>query len=156
LKSQADCLVSPSGKIVKLVNGSHIATIIANPERFGLTKEEIVDIHKKYNEQLGSEGNARDEIIVGLIKGGWLRVNYEVRIDAFLIDANADSGDFRNQLAEFCMSAVVGELDGKERRYSDIRVSFISGGTGLSTNIETVIKEAKARGMIMKLSMRDY
>ena len=124
MRNQADCFVSPSGRVVKLVNGTHISTVIANPEGFGFTREEIIDIHKKHNEQLGSEGNARDEIIVALIKDGWLRVNYEVRMDAFLIDANADSGDFRNQLAEFCMGAVVGELDGKERRYSDIRVFY--------------------------------
>lgn len=39
-----------------------------------MTKQEIIDLHKKHGEKIGIEGKAREEIIKKVSKLGWLRV----------------------------------------------------------------------------------
>ena len=58
------------------VDTKHINMVIKNPEMFGLTIEEIRAIYKKYNEKIGQEGKAREEIIKLVAKNGWLRVRH--------------------------------------------------------------------------------
>lgn len=64
--------ISPTGKIID-VPLLHINTIIKYPELFGLTKRKIIAIHKKHRETLGGEGKAREQIMLKLIKDGWIR-----------------------------------------------------------------------------------
>ena len=63
-------------KIIELFVENHIGYIIKNPKLFGLTKEEIVNTYKSFNEPLGLEGDAREEIIKGIAKDGWIRIRY--------------------------------------------------------------------------------
>ena len=65
--------ISPSGKI-KIVNDRHIHEIYNNPDKFGITKEEIDKIYKKWKEPPFTEGNAREEIIKKLLANGWIRI----------------------------------------------------------------------------------
>ena len=58
--------ISPKGQIVD-TEINHIATIIANPKKFGLTKDYIQTVYDKYNEKVNVEGKAREEIIKNLI-----------------------------------------------------------------------------------------
>ena len=67
--------ISPSGDILP-VTASHIAMIIENPERFGLSFAEIEAAYKACGEKLGLEGQARREIICGLILQGWIRIRH--------------------------------------------------------------------------------
>jgi hypothetical protein len=67
--------ISPRGELIDTKAGSkHINMIINNPEKFGLTKQFIEDTYKKYNEKSGIEGKARNEILMLLIKQGWIRI----------------------------------------------------------------------------------
>ena len=67
--------ISPVGKLIPVAgNGTHIGTIIAYPSKFGLKKADIKKEYKKHKEQLGVEGNAREEIIKRLTKKGWIRL----------------------------------------------------------------------------------
>lgn len=65
--------ISPKGEIVNVVN-NHIDVVIKNPSKFGLTLDSIQSLYDYHHEPLGSEGKAREEIIIDLVKRGWIRV----------------------------------------------------------------------------------
>jgi len=65
--------ISPSGKVID-VGTNHIDVVIKNPQVFGLTPEKIKDAYEKHGEAMGSEGQAREELIIWLVKKGWVRV----------------------------------------------------------------------------------
>lgn len=65
--------ISTDGKILQ-VTTTHIDMVIKNPEIFGYTEDEIKDIYDSYDEPVGQEGDAREQIITDLIKKGWIRV----------------------------------------------------------------------------------
>jgi hypothetical protein len=76
--------VSPYGDVIPISTDRHIHEIMAYPEKFGLTTKEIEAIYKKHKEPMGTEGNAREEIMADLIKQGWGRVRYISKNDAFI------------------------------------------------------------------------
>lgn len=61
------------GKIIK-VDHLHITDVVDNPEKFDLTKDYIKETYKKYNENIGTEGKAREEIMIEAMKKGWIRI----------------------------------------------------------------------------------
>ena len=61
-------------QIVYEVPFTHIRLIIDQPERFSLTKDEILKIYEDHNEPIGFEGKARDKIMKDLILKGWIRI----------------------------------------------------------------------------------
>jgi hypothetical protein len=65
--------LSQTGDLIH-VPDSHIATVIRDPERFGLTREEILAAYETHGEGMGTEGKARKEILLKLIEGGWIRI----------------------------------------------------------------------------------
>jgi hypothetical protein len=65
--------VSPGGEIIK-VKQSHIAYVIEHPDLFGWTYREISSTYQKHREQVGFEGKARHEILIQIIKKGWIRI----------------------------------------------------------------------------------
>jgi len=67
--------ISPYGDII-VSHEKHINIIISNPEKFGITTDYIIDTYKKYNEKIGTEGQAREEIILNLVNQGWIRLRY--------------------------------------------------------------------------------
>jgi hypothetical protein len=65
--------ISPKGQIFD-VDYRHIEDIFSEPERYGFTRKELEKTYKKHKEPLGLEGNAREEIMLNLIRRGWIRV----------------------------------------------------------------------------------
>jgi hypothetical protein len=79
--------ISPQGRVQYITNGeTHIGQVIAHPTYFGFTKEEIENIFKKHNEDLKTEGKAREEIILDLIKKGWVRIRKYNRPDIWSVN----------------------------------------------------------------------
>ncbi len=69
--------LSPNSDIYPLHYKRHIDFFTNNPALFNVTKEEIEEVYKKYNERLGLEGKAREELFFETIKNGWIRIrNY--------------------------------------------------------------------------------
>lgn len=66
--------INPHGKIIKQNNDNHIAAIINNPSAFKVNRDYIETIYDKHGEAVGTEGNAREEIIVNVLKRGFVRV----------------------------------------------------------------------------------
>jgi len=65
--------ISPKGEII-YCGVKHITTIIQNPEKFGFDKFFIEYIYGFHNEKIGQEGKAREELILGLLGEGWIRI----------------------------------------------------------------------------------
>ena len=55
--------ISPSGEII-YVGTTHIAQVISNPEKFGMSFEAIKKIYQQNDERIGLEGKARREILI--------------------------------------------------------------------------------------------
>ena len=71
--------ISYRGRIIPVTQGKHIDQIISEPATFGLALKDIVAAFKRHSETLGHEGVARNEIIEGLFRKGWVRVRFEER-----------------------------------------------------------------------------
>lgn len=67
--------ITPRGEIID-GNGykNHIDYVIAHPEQFRFTKEQIEELYVKHNEPMGLEGQARNEIMSMLYRMGFVRV----------------------------------------------------------------------------------
>jgi len=59
-----------------LIHARHnpIGTVIADPERLGLTKEEIQAAYDMHGERIGVEGEAGKELILKVISQRWIRL----------------------------------------------------------------------------------
>ncbi len=66
-----------NGKIIQ-VQSLHITDVCKNYEIFGLSKEYIQSKYDLYGETWGSEGKAREEIMIELMKKGWIRIRESV------------------------------------------------------------------------------
>jgi len=73
IKASIGLFISPGGEIFP-VRESHISAVLADPERFGLTPEEIRAVYAHHGEPVGVEGEARREILLQLISQGWIRI----------------------------------------------------------------------------------
>lgn len=73
IKASVAFFLSQTGDLIHVPH-NHISTVIADPERFGLTEEEIQFVYDKYEEPLGLEGQARREILLQIIADGWIRI----------------------------------------------------------------------------------
>lgn len=79
IKTTAAYFISPAGEIID-VRTSHIAEVIGNPGLFGVTTDEIRDAYDRHGEKIGSEGEARKEILLRLVERDWIRIRrYENR-----------------------------------------------------------------------------
>ena len=71
--THAAFFISPNGDLV-MVEGTHIGTIMKNPNKFGTTTPAIRKVYERYREKPGVEGAARAEIISQLVCQGWTRI----------------------------------------------------------------------------------
>jgi hypothetical protein len=65
--------ISPKGEIIN-VPTKHISVVIDNPTSFGFDDDFIEFIYDTYNEKIGQEGTAREQIMLSLFKNGWIRI----------------------------------------------------------------------------------
>jgi hypothetical protein len=140
------------GKIIKVQNSLHIKDVIDHPEEFNLTKKYIEDTYKKYNEKIYTEGKAREEIMVEVMKKGWVRVRQSTsragtRWIFQFADYKKQRKDLKN-LVELLM------LDKKEMKpYDDLYLLSYDGktdehyndfiGRGIKTFLESLKDEKK-------------
>ncbi|MFZ0256665.1 MAG: hypothetical protein WAN46_13720, partial [Gammaproteobacteria bacterium] len=67
--------MSPEGELIGVAK-RHIVTVAEEPHRFGLTEGYLRDVYHCYGEIVPREGDARDEIVLGLLQSGWIRLRY--------------------------------------------------------------------------------
>lgn len=68
--------VNPRGKILDVSTGTHIDQVIQSPKSFNITDRYIKNVYTKYDEPVGLEGKAREELMLELIKSGFIRIRY--------------------------------------------------------------------------------
>jgi len=113
--------LSSTGDLIQVAD-SHIATVIRDPERFGLTPTEIETVYRKYGERIGIEGEARKELILRVISQGWIRLRrYRQHWSVTAERLTPATDKLLRDWAERMLSGVNGcrELD----RYMPVRVS---------------------------------
>jgi hypothetical protein len=111
--------ISPDGTIAP-VHGKHIQEVINNPERFGLTRVHIESVYKKYGEPLGLEGRAREEIMCGLIKAGWIRCRYKKQ-DYWMVQAWQMDDRTRENVGRWTDGCIKGKCKDTEIVVDEIR-----------------------------------
>lgn len=118
--------LSKTGDLIN-VPLNHISTVIADPERFGLTLEEIQTIYQRHGERVGVEGDARREILLQIITNGWIRLRrYPNRY--WSVTANDLSTAVKEVLREWARKMLSGTNGFKENdRHMPVRVSTYRG-----------------------------
>lgn len=61
-----------------VVETNHIDVIRRNPGRFGLNEESLRETFRRYGEDTGVNGRAREELIRRATENGWVRVREDV------------------------------------------------------------------------------
>lgn len=56
------------------VTDDHADAVVAEPERFGLTRDAVMEVYRRHDESPGQEGRARDEVVRLAAEQGWIRV----------------------------------------------------------------------------------
>lgn len=143
--TRASFFLSPRGELVPS-GTKHISAIIKNPRKFGLTRKEINDIYGKHNETIGTEGDAREEIIEKLLKRGWVRLRrYPNRY--WSVTIYRMSRKLKDLLKDWANKMLEGALDFKENDpYMPVRIvspiTTYSKKTTISELAETGIYES--------------
>jgi hypothetical protein len=131
--------ISPTGRTIP-VEYLHITEIINSPELFGYTLAEIRIIHDKFNEPLGSEANARNEIMSDLIRKGWIRIRYVSKHDSWTVQLNGDSmREVPIDLIKNLFSALIQQ--NSNPRFSMIRIINLNESELLFRDIEVFLSE---------------
>lgn len=147
--------LSPKGKIYD-VNISHIDYIFKNPEIFKLTTEKIKEIYRKHKEPFGWEGKARKEILIDVMKRGWVRIrDYKDKgwsVEVWELD------NYAKELIYNWAAKVKGLLENKVYNQNNINIHIIKLEQEgkprfkwfIETNFDEIIKGKLEENKIMK------
>jgi len=123
--------ISPSGKVTGISNGyRHIEHVISNPSYFNLKPEYLEEVYKKYDEKIPSEGKAREEIMIELMKKGWIRIRLNKTPYSWVLQTYQFSHSVKRNIAEWIFSMLlIGYTQEEEMRLMNIssseeRISF--------------------------------
>ena len=134
--------ISPEGTIIP-VPDHHIDLVIGNPALFGTTLKKITAVYKKRKEPLHLEGFAREEIMAGLIKKGWIRVRYVSRGDSFTIQVFKLDRATRAHIRKWAASVV--RKPEKIPQHTGIELSEIKAdGKVVSGTLKDLTKHGKS------------
>tara|TARA_B100000700_G_C14962676_1_gene817299 strand:+ start:794 stop:1357 length:564 start_codon:yes stop_codon:yes gene_type:complete len=119
--------ISPRGEIVGTTE-NHINTIIAQPEKFGLSMDRIKKFYDYYNEPIGVEANAREKIIGMVLQQGWIRVRQYRNRWSMTVDRLTPS--VRKNISVFMDKALSGGIQNVRRldKYAEMTIVELSGG----------------------------
>lgn len=128
--------ISPTGKIID-VGVKHINDIIRNPEEFGLTKNEIEQIYQKYNERMGQEGKAREEIIRNIIRRGFIRIRFYAKQGFWSVNIN----DLNNKNRDLLQQWAEQVIKNGGSRYDAVNIYIIKNDTIISHSVDEISKD---------------
>lgn len=66
--------ITPTGKVLDCNVKTHINYVCDAPRKFGITEKELAATYAKYGETVGVEGKAREEILLTVIRSGFIRI----------------------------------------------------------------------------------
>ena len=121
--------ISPFGKIVE-VPRRHITNILDNPEQYGYTKNELTDTYKKFNEPIGHEGKAREEIMTNLINKGWIRIRWNPKQFTWIVQVS----DITKKVKDYMQSWSKEMLSNSDLTFSTVYILPIKAGLSPSSH----------------------
>jgi hypothetical protein len=119
--------LSPKGDIIE-VDSRHIHSIISYPKKFGIPMTMIESAYRKHKEPLGSEGDAREEILIRLMEKGWIRIRYinrQYSVVVQLSDVFYAGGSWKHAVSKWSRYAV---KDGSIPETVSVTILDLGGG----------------------------
>lgn len=114
--------ISPSGEILS-VPRHHIVRIYDNPELFGTTRKRLDTLYEQFDESPPCEGQARNEIVLKVLKKGWVRVRYYSESDTFNCQVYKLTEKVKKNVEKFRKLVKSGEIKPKfSSRFSSVIV----------------------------------
>lgn len=129
--------VAPNGKSIDVGTNTHIKYVIDNPKTFKITKKYINDKYEKHGERVGIEGEARSEIMMDLMKKGWLRIRYLSKNDLWTIQTYNFSSREKNNVWDWIREALKKNWAGV---YADIRIIIIKTSRIINSSFNELAK----------------
>ena len=126
--------ISPD-RIVIALKGSHIQEIIAWPDRFGITSEEIHRAYAHFGERLPVEGHARHHIIRAVLGLGWIRLRHQRNYWSITVDRLETRRPILQALFLALRSA------GKVGLHEDLRIYELSSESEQVLEVKDLIHE---------------
>jgi hypothetical protein len=114
--------ISPSGAVTPAEGGHHIFSVVASPEKFGYTKEELLSRYEKHGEPFGKEGKAREEIMVELMKRNWIRLRYIPRADVWTAQLSRYTDRQKGFLFDWTQNMMEGKYGDKVGMHTELKV----------------------------------
>ena len=114
--------ISPKGEVLP-VGTNHIDIVIKNPEKFGYTMEKIQALYDKHGEDMGREGKAREEIIIDLVRKGWIRIR-RYRNDGYSVNVGKMTKKVKDTMYDWANKLLNNGIAGlKERdKYMPVKI----------------------------------
>lgn len=103
--------ISPRGEVI-FTPLSHIDQVLKTPAKFGLTKADIESVFQHFNEPLGLEGKAREQIMIDLLERGWIRLRRTKNF--WIAQLNKFGNKERGYLSKWAQLVLSGKLKYKE------------------------------------------
>lgn len=158
--------ISPKGEVLQ-VGGTktHIRIVIDNPKKFGETKERIEKDYKKHKESITWEGKAREEIMIRIMKRGWVRIrerhnSWTVQVWKMSPKMNDILWMWANTIKKtvFDKFAPVNiyEIQRLKSKPSSIKFIDLSSGQSVSEDVDYHTKDFKIVENVDDLSDIDY
>lgn len=127
--------IAPDGDVV-VVGRCHIATVIEQPERFGLTREDVEAEYRRFGEPLGLEGKARMAILVRLFGAGWVRVRHHPVSDIWVFQLGPAAWESANtRVTAFLAAALEAGVAG---RWADAAL-LLTGPDGATQGFSSAV-----------------
>jgi hypothetical protein len=120
--------ITPS-HVVLPVPENHIGMVIDHPDIFGLDLEYIRKVYVRHQEPMRSEGDARVEIILALVKKGFIRLrrHLEKNFQCWSVNVRELDDATLDILKEFFLKITEGNFGYRERdSYAAIRVDALN------------------------------
>ena len=133
--------IAPDGERLE-VERSHIAAVIADPARFGVTEAWLRARYAEHGEgdRFGCEGHAREAIIRRIVMAGWIRTRRYIRPATYwsvTVD-ELDNATWRN-LATW---AIAGLEEGRLKPTTELRIHEIAEGHTTTTEVSALSASA--------------
>jgi len=139
--------ISPDGYFFAIWSDylRHINAIIQEPEKFGFTKDEVYNTFRKFNEPLGLEGKAREELIVKAIYRGWVRIRKYTQRNADFWSVQVPELDvkYRRYIQDFVEKATKGERPHFNKplsKWEEIHIADFKNNTGERYTFDDILK----------------
>lgn len=157
--------VSPKGEVLDLGSKTHIQVVIENPKKFGETAESIQRDYDARDEKMNWEGEARNEIMIRIIKRGWARIRersnqWTVQVDKLTPKMNDVLWMWANTISKTVHDkyapVLIYDLGSMKSKGKSIDFIDLSSGKSVSENVNYNTKHFKIVNDVNALSDITY